>query len=263
MEAAGTAIATVVSQFASFAASALYMYRHRKNFGFELKLEHFKINMQDCKVIMGLGIPQALRSTLVRFSMLWVNANVNSYGIVASATNSVGNKLQKFLEVGTTGLSQAAAAMVGQNLGARKIDRCKKIVLYSFYSGLVIAACISALCFFFPKAVFGVFTQDAAVLEMGVIYLRIMVFHFFLSALTSAFQSMVIGSGHASLNFVIGIMDGIVCKIGFSILFAWGLGMGAIGFFWGTALSRAIPGVICVAYFLSGRWENRKLLGKK
>jgi Na+-driven multidrug efflux pump len=96
-----------------------------------------------------------------------------------------------------------------------------------------------------------------------VIYLRIMVFHFFLSALTSAFQSMVIGSGHASLNFVIGIMDGIVCKIGFSILFAWGLGMGAIGFFWGTALSRAIPGVICVAYFLSGRWENRKLLGKK
>lgn len=263
MEAAGTAIATVLSQFASFAAAAVFMYRNEEQLGFKMKLSYFKIDRDDLKVILGLGIPQALRSTLVRFSMFWVNANVNSYGITASATNSVGNKLQKFLEVGSTGLSQAAAAMVGQNLGARKMDRAKKIVWYAFFSSTVIAAIISAICLIWPKAVFGVFTQDAAVLDMGVLYLEILVFHLFLSALTSSFQSMVIGSGYASMNFVIGIMDGIVCKVGLSILFAWVLNMGAVGFFWGTGLSRAIPGVICLVYFLSGKWEKRKLLTEK
>lgn len=263
MQAAGTAIATVFSQFASFAAAAVFMYRNREQLGFEMKLSYFKINADDLRVIVGLGVPQALRSTLVRFSMLWVNANVNAYGMIPSATNSVGNKLQKFLEVGSTGLSQAAAAMVGQNLGARKTERAKKIIWYSFFSSAAIAAVLSAVCLLWPKLVFGVFTQDAGVLEMGVRYLQILVFHLFFSALTSSFQAMIIGSGFASMNFVIGIMDGIICKIGLSILFAWVLDMGAIGFFWGTGLSRAIPGLICLAYFLSGRWKTRKLLEEK
>ncbi len=232
LQAAGTAIATVAAQLASFLASAAYMVRHKDELGLELKLSTFKMDKDDLKVILAQAIPQALRSTLVRFGMLWVNANVNAYGMIASGTNNVGNKLQKFLDVGSNSLAQASSSMVGQNLGAKKPERAKKTVLYAFYSSLVI-------------------------------YLRSMVFQFLRSALTSSFQSMVIGSGNASLNFVIGILDGLVCKIGLSVLFAWGLGLEAIGFFWGTALSRAIPGVICVAYFASGKWRTRRLLGEK
>lgn len=263
LQAAGTAIATVAAQLASFLASAAYMVRHKDELGLELKLSTFKMDKDDLKVILAQAIPQALRSTLVRFGMLWVNANVNAYGMIASGTNNVGNKLQKFLDVGSNSLAQASSSMVGQNLGAKKPERAKKTVLYAFYSSLVVAAVISLVCAVFPKPVFRIFTTDVDVLEMGVIYLRIMVFQFLLSALTSSFQSMVIGSGNASLNFVIGILDGLVCKIGLSVLFAWGLGLEAIGFFWGTALSRAIPGVICVAYFASGKWRTRRLLGEK
>ena len=52
------------------------------------------------------------------------------------------------------------------------------------------------------------------------IYLKIQVAHFLWSAAISAFQSMVIGSGFASLNFAIGILGGIVCKVGLSPLLA-------------------------------------------
>ena len=263
LQAAGTAIATVAAQLASFIAAAVYMVKHKEELGLELNLATFRIDMDDLKVIMAQAIPQALRSTLVRFGMLWVNANVNAYGMIPSGTNNVGNKLQKFLDVGSTSLAQASSSMVGQNLGARKPDRAKKTVLYAFGSSLVISALIALVCVIFPKPVFRIFTTDAGVIEMGVIYLRIMVFQFLLSALTASFQSMVIGCGNAPLNFVIGILDGLACKIGLSILFAWVLDMGAVGFFWGTALSRAIPGVICVAYFLSGKWATRKLLGEK
>ena len=263
LEAAGTAIATIAAQIASFIAAAVYMVKHKEDLNLELNLATFKPNWEDFKVIMSQAIPQALRSTLVRFGMLWVNANVNAYGMIPSGTNNVGNKLQKFLDVGSTSLAQASSAMVGQNLGARQTKRAKQTVLYAFASSLVVSSVIALVCVIFPKPVFRIFTTDLDVMEMGVIYLRIMVFQFLLSAVTSSFQSMIIGCGHAPLNFTVGILDGIVCKIGLSMLFAWTLGMGAIGFFWGTALSRAIPGVICVAYFFSGRWETRKLLGEK
>lgn len=263
LEAAGTAIATVAAQIASFAASAVYLYKHREQLGLEMNLASFKINGDDLKVLMAQAIPQALRSTLVRFGMLWVNAEVNAYGMIPSGTNNVGNKLQKFLDVGSTSLAQASSSMVGQNLGAGKKDRAKQTVLCTFVSSLILSAVIALVCVIFPKPVFRIFTTDADVIEMGVTYLQIMVFQFLLSALTASFQSMVIGCGNAPLNFVIGILDGLACKIGLSVLFAWVLNMGVIGFFWGTALSRLIPGIICVAYFVSGKWKTRKLLGEK
>ena len=260
MEAAGTAIATAMSQMASCIAALIYMNKHKERFDFELKLSYFKIHKEQAKVILTLGIPQAIRSLLVRVSMLYVNACVNAYGLTESATNSVGNKLQKFLEVYTSSFSQAASAMVAQNLGAKKHDRAARTVLYSCASCLVLASVSAFLIIVFPRQVFGIFTKDVSVIDMGVIYLRILVIHLFLSAITSTFQSMVIGSGFASMNFMIGILDGVVCKIGLAIVFARALGMGVEGYWWGTALSRLIPGAICVWYLLSGKWKTRKLL---
>lgn len=262
LQAAGTAIATTVSQLASFLAAFVYMYKHREQFDFELKLGYFRMRKEPVRVILILGLPQVARSMLVRVSMFWVNAAVNSFGIIASSTNGVGNKLQKFLEIATSSLSQAGGAMVSQNLGAEEYDRTKKVVYCTFLSSLVSTGVISLIVFLFPREVFGIFTKDSEVLNMGVIYLYIMIVHFFASAVTSSFQCAVIGSGNAMLNFVIGVMDGIICKIGFSLVFDMVFGWGVYSYFWGTAVSRIIPGFICIAYFYSGRWKTRKLIKK-
>ena len=259
-EAAGTAIATVLAQLASFLAALLFLLRHKEQFGFELKLSYFRTNRHDLKIICSLGIPQAIRSSLVRLSMFWVNAQVNSFGLVISSVNSIGNKLQKFLDIFSSSIAQASAAMIGQNLGAGKKERAGRVVWVTLGSCLCIALAISALIVAFPRFAFGVFTQDEGVLDMADLYLKILVAHFIWSAVVSAFQSMVIGSGYASMNFAVGILDGIVCKIGLGILFGYAMKMGAVGFFIGTAWSRAIPAMICFAYFISGKWKTRKLL---
>ena len=260
LEAAGTAIATLFSQIASCAAAFIFMYIKREQFDFKLSLSYFKIHADAARVILTLGIPQVVRSMLVRFSMLYVNASVNSYGLVASATNSVGNKLQTFLELYSSSFMQAASAMVGQNLGARRHERAEKTVWYSTGICIGIAAFFTVLIRLIPRQMFGIFTNDPAVIKMGVVYLNILIVHLFLSALTSTQQSMVLGSGNAMLNFIIGIVDGVICKVGLGVLFAYVLGMGFKGFWWGTAFSRLIPGLMCLAYMLSGRWKTRKLL---
>lgn len=260
LEAAGTAIATAFSQLASFAAAGWYMVKNREAFGLEFRLSYFKLEKEPTTVILKLGVPQAIRSTLVRLSMLWVNASVNAYGIVASGTNSVGNKLQKFLEIFSSSMSQAAGAMIGQNLGAKKHDRARQVVHWALGSTVLMAGLIGLLVYFFPRSVFGIFTKDEAVLEMGVVYLHIMIIHFFASAVTGSYQSMVIGSGNAPLNFLIGIMDGVICKIGLSLVFISFFDMGVFGYFWGTALSRIIPGLMCMIYFYGGTWKKSRLL---
>lgn len=267
--AAGTAIATVFSQITSFTTSFLYLYRHKETFAFELKPSYFKCDEHHAAVLLRLGVPQALRSVLVRASMLWVNSSVNACGDIASGTNGIGNKLQKFLEIFNASMAQASAAMVGQNLGGKQQDRAQKAVLCTLLCSLSFAAVISTVVLIFPRQVFGVFTPDESVQTLGVNYIQILAVHILVSAVTSSFQSMVIGSGNAVLNFVIGILDGVVCKVGLSLVFVYVVFqvtpetdwyMTTLGYFWGTGLSRVLPAFVCMAYFFSGRWKRRSLV---
>lgn len=124
LEAAGTAIATTASQMGAFIAAFLFMWKKRERFDFELKLSYLKLDREILWILVRLGIPQVVRSMFVRFGMLWVNSSANAYGLVVSATNSVGNKLQKFLEVFIQGIDTASASMIGQNLGGAQ-DRTR------------------------------------------------------------------------------------------------------------------------------------------
>lgn len=263
MEAAGTAIATTASQMGSFLAAFFFMWKKRERFDFEAKLSYFKMDRGILWILVKLGIPQVVRSLFVRFGMLWVNSSANAYGLVVSATNSVGNKLQKFLEVFIQGIDTASASMVGQNLGAKKIERAGRTTLCTALAAVICAGFSALLCIFFPHQIFRIFTTDEAVIDLGAVFLRIFILHFFASAVTGSFQAMVTGCGFVELGFVLGILDGVICKIGFSILFMNVFHMGYIGLWWGVACSRILPGCICVGYYLSGKWKTRKLLTEK
>lgn len=259
-EAAGTAIATVLSQAGSCLAAFYFLYKKRDQFGFEMKLRFLKIHGYAAKTIIRLAIPQVARTLLVRFSMLYVNASCNAFGAVYSQTNSIGNKIQKFLEVFMQGIDAASASMIGQNLGAKKQDRAAKTVWSTLAMCMIVAVCATIICLLIPRQLFALFTNEVSVIELGEVFLHIMIAHFFCSAFVGAFQSMVTGCGFVELGFAIGILDGVVCKIGLSLIFLNVLGFGETSFWWGTALSRLLPGILCLCYFLSGKWRTRKML---
>ncbi|PNV61502.1 MATE family efflux transporter [Clostridium sp. chh4-2] len=263
MQAAGTAIATTFSQFGSFLAAFIYLWKRREKFDFELKRSYFTMKKDILLILIKLGIPQVVRSLLVRFSLLWINSNVNAYGLAVSATNSVGNKIQKFAEVFNQGVDTASAAMIGQNLGAKKPERARKTTWSTLSLTMMSATVACSLCLLIPQHIYGMFTADEAVISLGVIYLHIMMIQFFASAFIGPFQAMVTGCGFVSLGFAIGILDGVVCKIGLSLLFVHVMNMGYVGYFWGISCSRILPGLLCFSYFMSGKWKTRRLLSER
>lgn len=259
--AAGTAIATAGSQMGAFIASFLFMYKSREQIGFELKPSFFRVRKHPLQVILKLSIPNLIRFTCVQFSMLWVKASINSFGLVVSATNSVGNKLEKFINAFMQGTETGSGAMIAQNLGAREHERVKRTLIYTVISCMVVAVIGSALYLLIPKSLFRIFTNDEAVVDFGVIYLRIMVVNLLAAAFAGSLKSILSGAGEVILGFVVGILDAVVFRIGISLFCKYVLNMGIYSFFWGTALCQVVPGFICLAYFLSGRWKTKKLLG--
>ena len=123
--------------------------------------------------------------------------------------------------------------------------------------GSVVASGISWII---PRQMFALFTNEEAVKELGVVFLHSMVIHFFCSAFVGTFQSMITGCGFVEMGFAIGVLDGVVCKIGFSLIFLHLLDIGETSFWWGTTVSHFLPSCLCLAYFISGKWKTRKML---
>ncbi len=254
----GAALATVIGQAVSFIWAVIFLYRNRESFGFDFKPRSF---IPDRDVLPGyvkLALPMCLQSAAIHFSMLFVNSYINSYGVVASAVTGIGNKLGSITAVVTNALSTAGSSMVGQNLGAGKYHRVPRIIGVSMVADLAFAAILSALTIFFPRAIFGIFNSDPEVLEMAMTYIPVAVLLYLGFALRSPFFALINGSGNAKLNLCVGLLDGVVCRIGLAILLGVTLGMGINGFWYGNALAGYMPFVIGGVFYASGKWKKAK-----
>lgn len=88
-------------------------------------------------------------------------------------------------------------------------------------------------------------------------YVLIAVLNFISCATRAPSTALCNGMGFPLMNFVLGIFDGVVMRVGLCILLGEIFGMGIQGFWLGSALAGFAFFVVMLPYFLSGRWENR------
>lgn len=256
----GAAFATVLSQALSFVWSILYLYKRREAFGFDFKPASFKIDTASLRRLLSLGLPMSLQNGAIMFSMIFVNSYINAYGVIASAVTGIGGKLGGIAGVVTNSLGTAGSAMIGQSLGAGKYERVPKAIATTLVVGSAFAVVLSLVTVVFPEAVFGMFNSKPEVLAMAMTYVPSAVLLFAGSALRSPFYSLVTGSGNARLNLLVGLLDGVVGRIGLALLMGITFQMGITGFWYGNALAGFVPFLIGLAYYLSGSWKTRSLI---
>lgn len=257
---AGAAWATIIGQAVSLIFSFYYIYKHRKEFGFEFKEDTFKIDKSYAKMIISLGTPMAVQSGFINLSMLYVNSMINNVGVVASATFGVGGRIDDIVNKICHGIQYAAMPMISQNVGAKNMDRAKKIVYYAWlYSGIM-TVFFMTLYIAFGKQLFMIFSDDVQVHEMSKVFISAILWMFPAFAVMRGSGAFVQGIGNAKLAMVLALLDGVVLRIGLSWLFGVVLNLGFYGFVLGYALAPygyAIPSMI---YFLAGKWKKRKTL---
>ena len=254
---AGAALATVIGQAVSFLWAIFYLYRHKEAFGFDFKLQSFRPDPVVLPKLVKLGLPMILQSAAINFSMLFVNSYINAYGVVASAVTGIGNKLGSITAVVTNALSTAGSSMVGQNIGAENYHRVPKIIGVSAIFDVAFALLLSFLTVFFPRTIFGFFNSDPEVLDMAMTYIPVAVLLYMGFAARSPFFALINGSGNARLNLIVGLLDGVICRVGLAMLMGLAMNMGIMGFWLGNAFAGYMPFLIGGVYFLTGRWKKR------
>lgn len=263
MDVFGAALGTIMSQSISFILSIIFLYLKRERFGFDFKLESFGIKGEVVGSLFKLGIPMMLQLAAVEFSKLYVNSWINSYGVIASAVNGVGNKLLTITNVFAQSFSTAGASMIGQCLGAKKFNRVPRVLAVSFGVIGCAALIVAAVTVCFPQAVFGLFTSDVEVLALASSYVPVLLLLYLGCVLRPPMFSLINGSGNSKLNLFVALMDGIFARIGLALFLGLVCNMGLYGFWYGNALASMVPFLVGGIYYISGYWKTREyLIGK-
>ena len=257
--AGGAAVATGVSQAASFLLCVVFLAKNKEAFALNMNICDFiRCDKAILVDLIKLGTPMAIKTASIQISKLFVNSWINSYGIAVSAFAGIANKVAAISNLVSAALNTAGSTMVGQNIAAREYGRVKQILKRLAVITLSIAAIISVILFLYPTQIFGVFTNDILVLDIGIKYIPIAVLLFFGSALRAIMNALMNGSGNTKVNFATAILDGIVLRIGLSVLFGLALGLEYYGFWLGDALAGFTPFWIGIVFYISGRWKNEQ-----
>ena len=173
----GAAFATIGTQ--SLAAGAGVWLLLSGRYGIHLTLSHFRPDLSFFKRAFLLGFPASVEQTAHALGLTVMTFLVASFGTVTVAAYGIGFNVLNFVIVPAMGLSMATSALVGQNIGAGKIERAESIArlnaLVSFGSlsaiGVVVFAFASPLVRFFVPT-------DEAVVSTGGTFLRMMALTF-------------------------------------------------------------------------------------
>ncbi len=258
----GAALATVIGQAFSFLFALRLLYRGREQIRFAFRPADFRLGRETTRPLIFLGIPMVIQSAAVTFSMLFVNSYVNSYGTVAVAVTGVARKLESMIGVVSQAISSAGGAMVSQALGARKLERVPKIVFTALWVVAIPASLFAVVTVFHPEWLFGLFSDDEAVLEMALIYVPVALVQYLGATLRPANFALINGSGNSWLNLAVALLDGLAARIGLALLLGIELGLGIVGFWYGNALAGLVPFLIGGTYLISGLWKKRAGRGR-
>lgn len=170
MDVAGAALATVLAQFVSVAASIGVLRRQNMPISFSRK--HCKIYKQELKKILNIGVPIALQETMVQISFLVINSIINHMGLMQSAGYGVAQKIVSFIMLVPSSVMQSVSAFVAQNIGARQEQRAWKGFLTAMVTGCTVGVVIFFIGFFGGGLLSSLFTKDAEVIAQSASYLK-------------------------------------------------------------------------------------------
>jgi putative MATE family efflux protein len=253
----GAALATVLSQAVACALVAGALMRG---------IPRLKVSLSDLapRLRMGwdlfrIGIfsaAQMLARSLMTFVLFKI---VAASGTVALAGYGIGMRFHQLILLPCFVLGNAAATLVGQNLGAGRPDRSVRAAWLACAMGIGFNLAAGALIVVLAPVLTGFFTDDPAVIAVGVDYLRMVSPFYIFVAMGIILGRGMNGAGDTVPTMIITIVSLWGIQVPLAHALARVFNPATDGVWWSIAITNTLNGLITAGWFMAGRWKKLKL----
>lgn len=209
----GVALATVISQGISAGLTVRALMRRKD--GCRLELRKIRFYMPQLRRMLRIGLPAGIQGALFSISNVLIQSSINSFGPVAVDGNAAAGNLDGFLYVSLDAYSQTALNFTGQNMGAGRYDRVKKILWLCCACCVVTGLAGGLLLYGFGPQLLGVYLTDStAAISNGMIRLTYVALPYLLCGLMDTTTGMLRGMGVAMAPMLISVLGVCGFRIG-------------------------------------------------
>lgn len=209
MGVAGVATATVVAQAVSTTLIILCMIRSHSVI--HLQRDMLRIHGDKLKEIVRVGLPAGLQGTIFSISNVLIQSSINSFGSIAIAGNSASSNLEGFMYTSMNSVYQAALSFAGQNMGARKYSRLKKVLCNCLAIVTGIGIGMGAITYLFRYQLLGIYSSDMDVINFGIERLELFCLTYFTCGAMDVMVGQMRGMGYSIVPMIVSLVG--VCGI--------------------------------------------------
>lgn len=255
----GVAVGTVVSQTFSWLFGLVYI--NRKYPQIAIHPFCFRFDRVLFRQVMTIGLPAGLQMSLVSLGAMAVMSKINSYGKAFTAAYNVGSRLDQMAFLAVQSLTNSVTAFVGQNTGAKKPKRVRRGVRAAAAMSAGWCLAMTALLMTLAPQLVGAFSPEADVIRSGVSYLRCIMPFYVLFGTFYILNGAMRGAGDSVFPMVNVLLSLILVRVPVVYLLANRFGPGAM--YYGIGIGWCVGFVLCVLYYLSGRWKRHGSLAEE
>lgn len=210
MGVAGVATATVISQAVSTVLIVVCMIRSHG--AIHLELRELRVHTDKLWQIVRVGLPAGLQGTIFSISNVLIQSSINSFGSVAMAGNAASANLEGFMYTAMNSVYQAALSFAGQNMGARKYTRLKKVLANCLTIVVAIGVGMGAIMFLLRYPLLKIYApKDPQVVEYGVVRLEMFCLTYFTCGMMDVLVGQMRGMGYSIAPMIVSLVG--VCGI--------------------------------------------------
>lgn len=247
----GAAIATV---FSRFVAVVMLAWLVRRRFP-DLRVRFVgSISGEWVLKNLAIGGPMLVFSMSNSLAFMFQIALVNSFGIITAAAFAIGFIVMEIADAAIWGMSMPTAIMVGQNLGAGNLSRCRLIAYKASLTLGVLTGAASVAVYLFRVPLINSFTSDVLVFYEAIRFLDLFIFSLPFFALFFIGMSVGRGSGHTLVPMLLGVVRLWLFRICLGYLLAYYVGLGSYGIWIALSLSNVVSGVASFMWVRYGGW---------
>jgi putative MATE family efflux protein len=201
--------------------------------------------------IWRIGWPVALERVAHQSGQLFYSSFIIGYGTTAYAAHQIGLSIESLSFMPGAGMGIAAATLMGQSLGAKKIRRARISHREALRLAVGVMTVMALLFFFAPHYLIGIFTHDADVIEKGSVFLRLVAFAQIPLAISFVYAGSLRGTGDTFYVFIVTL----VAMWGIRVALSW------VAVSWLHLSLYAVWGVFLIDWYFRGAafaWRYRR-----
>jgi putative MATE family efflux protein len=253
----GSAVATNIGRGTGVAVQLWSLFRGGKHI--QVTLAQWRLNLA---VMFGIvktslgGVGQMVIAMTSWIFLMRILADIGS-AAVAGATITI--RVMMFTMMPAWGLSNAAATLVGQNLGAGLPDRAEAVVWQIGRYNMVFLVGVAVVYFVMNETLIGIFSDDPEVIAVGAEWLRILSYSYFVYGWWMVAVQAFNGAGDTRTPTLINLVFFWLIQIPLSWWLAVQLEWAQSGVFWGVFVSETSVGLFTLWLFSKGKWKTVKV----